>query len=163
MLSDDSATQWLRKQIKVRSDSRKQRVHSFIQKELTYILPKKEQHLEQLLGDFSKYPLTSTKAKSLHFSSKSELNSKDLAQNAEFFVPPQEVLLNLQKNTEYLINYRKNLNKIKEFLIEKLAKSFERRAWRQEIAVSQLSLTNSREIADSRDEKIQEFHERVRL
>ena len=101
-MSDESATQWLHKQIKIRASSRKKRVQNFIEKEINFVLPKNKQNLEHFLGDFTKMNLNKTasalKNSSSDFSKK-EIYSKELNPDIDFFLPPSKGLENLEKNT----------------------------------------------------------------
>ncbi len=100
VMTDESATQWLLKQIKIRASSRKKRVQNFIAKEIKFVLPKNKQNLEHFLGDFTKMNLnTSTlKNSSIDFSKK-EIYSKESNQDLDYFLPPTKGLENLEKNT----------------------------------------------------------------
>lgn len=126
VLSDESASLWVKKQIKIRREARQKRIRNFIQKELKYVLPKNKQNLEQLLGDFtksppniSKPPLTApkpllsipvvkqikmnsakqTKVSSMHESTNREIYSREISNSEEFFLPATNGLQNLEKLT----------------------------------------------------------------
>lgn len=104
MLSDESANIWLKKQIKIRADSRKSRVKSFVQNEVQFVLPKNKQHLENFLGDFSllnaKSSAQKTKNTTMDDYSRKEIYSREIDPNSEFFILPGKGLEILEKHTK---------------------------------------------------------------
>ena len=104
MLSDESANIWLKKQIKIRADSRKNRIKSFVQNEIQFVLPKNKQHLEHFLGDFSllnsKNSTQKTKNITIDDFSRKEIYSREIDPNSEFFILPGKNLEILEKHTK---------------------------------------------------------------
>lgn len=126
-MTDETANLWLKKQIKIRRESRKKRIQNFIQQEMEFVLPKTKQNLEHYLGDFTEINANNLSLKLKYYSedfSKREIYSREINPNANFFLPPAIELENLEKNTLSL--EKVNLNNKKVLFHSSLSQSQEK-------------------------------------